>query len=120
MKLRPAAIMASSTLNDAASSAVHPNTLPPRHRGATCKRERPRVRSCMDNSDLIGQRDDHGTLSLAVAFLALDAQRELGADRALEFLAQIIQGHTLRALAVHVHDLIAGLKPARGGGACGG
>src|ERR1700691_6582236 len=101
MKLSPAPIIASSTLNDAASSAVHPNTLPPRHSGATCKRERPRARSCMGNSDLIGQRDDHGTIRLAVALLALDAQGELGADRALELLAQIIQGHALRALAVH-------------------
>src|ERR1700736_2860392 len=50
MKLSPALIDASSTEKDAVSSAVHPNTLPPRHRGETRKLDLPRVRSCIETS----------------------------------------------------------------------
>src|SRR5579863_7370444 len=50
MKLSPAPTMASNTAKDTASFAVHPKTLPPRHRGATRKLDRPKVRRCMEIS----------------------------------------------------------------------
>src|SRR3569832_2468535 len=47
MKLKPASIHASRIENDVRSSAVHPNTLPPRQMGETERAERPRARYCM-------------------------------------------------------------------------
>src|ERR1700686_3141524 len=52
MKLSPALTNASSTVKDAASAAVQPKTLPPRHRGETRKLERPKGRSCIKTSGL--------------------------------------------------------------------
>src|SRR5512140_1859514 len=43
MKLKPASSHASSSENDVASSAVQPNTLPPKHSGETFRGERPSV-----------------------------------------------------------------------------
>src|SRR6202166_4241647 len=47
MKLRPSATKASSRENDVRSSAVQPNTLPPKTSGATLRSELPIVRCCM-------------------------------------------------------------------------
>src|SRR3569832_152895 len=47
MKLKPASTHASRIENDVRSSAVHPNTLPPRQMGETERAERPRGRYCM-------------------------------------------------------------------------
>src|ERR1700692_3782214 len=47
MKLRPWSTKASSRENDVRSSAVQPNTLPPKTSGATLRSEIPIVRCCM-------------------------------------------------------------------------
>src|SRR5215475_4800216 len=45
MKLKPAPTNASSSLNDVASSTVHPKMLPPNASGETCKPELPSFRA---------------------------------------------------------------------------
>ena len=44
MKLKPAATKASSKAKEVASSAVQPNTLPPKASGAICKDDWPSLR----------------------------------------------------------------------------
>src|ERR1700730_1657344 len=45
MQLNPAAMNVSSSSNERLSSAVQPNTFPPKHKGATFSPDRPSMRS---------------------------------------------------------------------------
>src|SRR6185369_15387873 len=67
MKLKPASSHASSSENDVASSAVQPNTLPPKHSGETCRAERPRVRYCMASSSSQFKKAHHDFVRIARA-----------------------------------------------------
>src|SRR3954453_16749249 len=51
MKSKPAATNASSRANEVFSSAVQPNTLPPKQNGATCRSERPSRRFFISDRD---------------------------------------------------------------------
>src|SRR5215211_524881 len=84
MKLKPAATKASSSSNDRCSSAVQPNTLPPKHSGSTFRPEWPSSRASIAGRLLIQRQGGKflpdpsaGAISVVISFSHLERQTEV-------------------------------------------